>query len=191
MFNFLATSTRLLRAWQGPPPLRSTPSLGLEKRFLLLIMVARVVADGQDGATFPVLSVCACTARLKVLLCQMCPTLTRRAPSVVFSLRLHLGGAQARSNRRSPSAAVLGALANHSPHHSPCRHTKTTGFFCIPLTSRAVLLSPPVNVVRCDMTMRCELVKQHASSHQPPHTSKSSSSWSTGPKALSPLLKSE
>lgn len=67
MFNFLATSTRLLLAWQSPPPLRATLSLGLEKRFLLLIMVARVVADGQDGATFPVFYLCVCVAGSKCL----------------------------------------------------------------------------------------------------------------------------
>lgn len=121
--------------------------------------------------------------------CKICHTLTSRAPSVFFFFRLHLGSARARSNRRSPSAAVLGALANRSPHHSPFRDKKT-GFFCKPLTTRALLLPLHVNLVRRDVTMRCELV-EHASSHQPQHTSKSSSSWSTGPKALSPLLKSE
>lgn len=65
LFNFLSTSSQPLLAWQSPPPLRATLSLGLEKRFLLLIMV--VVADGQDGATFPVFYWCFCIAGSKCL----------------------------------------------------------------------------------------------------------------------------
>lgn len=44
-----------------PPPFRATLSLGLEKRFLLPIMVARFTADGQGDVTFPVMHSNACT----------------------------------------------------------------------------------------------------------------------------------
>lgn len=55
---FSCTSSHVSLAWFTPPPLRATLSLGLEKRFLSLIMVVRFGADGQDGVTFLVLYLC-------------------------------------------------------------------------------------------------------------------------------------
>lgn len=53
------------------------------------------------------------------------------------------------SKRRSPSAAVLGALANHLPPHSPFTTKKTSIFiFRKPLNIHAGRLPPQVNVAQ-------------------------------------------
>lgn len=120
--------------------------------------------------------------------CKICHTLTSRAPSVFCFVST--SAALERGPTDAPRLRQFWVHLQIAPLTTPHLETKRRGFFCKPLTTRALLLPLHVNLVRRDVTMRCELV-EHASSHQPQHTSKSSSSWSTGPKALSPLLKSE
>lgn len=120
--HFRPPFIRFLLACHSPPSPSLNAEFGLEKRFLLLIMVARPGCCGR--CNFSRLVFVRRHRPLIMLFSRRC-VVTTRAPSVVFFfLLLRLGSARARSNRRSPSAAVLGALANHSPHHSPRTDTQ-------------------------------------------------------------------
>lgn len=192
LFDFRDTSTHLSLAWQSP-----SPSLNAE------FGAWKALSAADNGGS-------ACYGRAGRCNFSWFPFLRFHRPfKVLFSrrcvkyaiLRLHahllfFSPSTSVALERGPTAAPrLRQFWVHlqiTPLTTPRVETKRRVFGCKPLTNvtRSLPLSPPVNLERCDMTMRCELVK-HAPSHQPQHTSKSSSSWSTGPKALSPLLKSE